>query len=162
GSLNITGSVPAPITFQIGDLASMPRQTITLTEPDGSKDEYEGVPVIELLKKAGVPRAANYAAKRSRPMFWQKRMMVTLWSIPWPSSIPLLLKAVSSWPTSAMASRSSIIKARCALWPALIFFPAASAAQETYRGEMPRGFPAPLIPADNPMTSVKVQLGRYL
>jgi hypothetical protein len=63
GSLAITGAIPARVTFQIADLASMPRQTITLTEPDGSKDEYEGVPVIELLKKAGVPSGGKLRGK---------------------------------------------------------------------------------------------------
>ena len=63
GSLAITGSVPAPIIFQLADLASMPRQTITLAEPDGSKDEYEGVAVIELLKKAGVPTGSKLRGK---------------------------------------------------------------------------------------------------
>jgi hypothetical protein len=63
GSLAITGSVPARIVIQAADLASMPRQTITLTEPDGSKDEYEGVAVIELLKKAGVPTGGKLRGK---------------------------------------------------------------------------------------------------
>ena len=31
-----------------------------------------------------------------------------------------------------------------------------------YRWELPKGFPRPKIPADNPMTTAKVQLGRYL
>ncbi len=59
----ITGAVSARITVQAAELASMPRQTITFTEPDGSKDEYEGVPVIELLKKAGVPTGKNLRGK---------------------------------------------------------------------------------------------------
>ena len=44
----LIGAKNARITLQAADLAAMPRQTITLTEPDGSKDEYEGVAVIEL------------------------------------------------------------------------------------------------------------------
>ena len=63
GSLAITGAIPARVTFQLADLAAMPRQTITLTEPDGSKDEYEGVPVIELLKKAGAPAGRSLRGK---------------------------------------------------------------------------------------------------
>ena len=63
GSLAITGAIPARVTFQLADLAAMPRQTITLTEPDGSKDEYEGVPVIELLKKAGAPTGKSLRGK---------------------------------------------------------------------------------------------------
>ncbi len=63
GSLAVTGAIPARVTFQLADLAAMPRQTITLTEPDGSKDEYEGVPVIELLKKAGAPSGKTLRGK---------------------------------------------------------------------------------------------------
>jgi len=44
--------------------------------------------------------------------------------------------------------------------PAL--FPATAPAQETYRWNLPKGFPPPLVPADNLMTAVKVDLGRYL
>jgi cytochrome c peroxidase len=43
-----------------------------------------------------------------------------------------------------------------------MLFPAAAPAQDTYRWELPQGFPPPLVPADNPMTAIKVELGRYL
>jgi cytochrome c peroxidase len=35
-------------------------------------------------------------------------------------------------------------------------------AAENYRWELPHGFPAPKVPADNPMSEAKVRLGRYL
>src|SRR5262247_2663729 len=35
-------------------------------------------------------------------------------------------------------------------------------AEESYRWELPRGFPAPPVPPDNPMSEAKVTLGRYL
>jgi hypothetical protein len=63
GALKITGAIPAPMTLEAADLAAMPRQSVTLTEPDGSKDEYEGVPVIELLKKAGAPSGSKLRGK---------------------------------------------------------------------------------------------------
>jgi hypothetical protein len=62
-SISITGAVERPVKLQLSELASMPRQTITLTEPDGSKDEYEGVAVIDLLKKAGVPTGSKLRGK---------------------------------------------------------------------------------------------------
>ncbi|MBX3015079.1 MAG: di-heme enzyme [Caldilineaceae bacterium] len=41
--------------------------------------------------------------------------------------------------------------------------PPASTDDETvYRWELPPGFPLPRVPADNPMTAAKVELGRYL
>lgn len=38
----------------------------------------------------------------------------------------------------------------------------AALAQDAYRWDLPKGFPAPLVPADNPMSAAKVELGRYL
>jgi cytochrome c peroxidase len=36
------------------------------------------------------------------------------------------------------------------------------AQQDGYRWDLPKGFPKPSVPADNPMSAVKVELGRYL
>jgi len=35
-------------------------------------------------------------------------------------------------------------------------------AQDAYQWALPKGFPKPAVPADNPMSAVKVELGRYL
>ncbi len=35
-------------------------------------------------------------------------------------------------------------------------------AQEGYAWNLPRGFPPPIVPPDNPMSEAKVTLGRYL
>lgn len=47
----------------------------------------------------------------------------------------------------------------CALLPAFL---AASAAAADYAWQLPRGFPRPAVPADNPMSEEKVALGRLL
>lgn len=64
--LVVSGDVSTPLTVTAGDLASMPRETIELTEEDGAKFKYEGVAVQEILKKAGIPigaiRGKNLAA----------------------------------------------------------------------------------------------------
>lgn len=44
----------------------------------------------------------------------------------------------------------------------LTFFACAIAAGQGYVWNLPKGFPKPLVPADNPMTLAKVELGRYL
>jgi DMSO/TMAO reductase YedYZ molybdopterin-dependent catalytic subunit len=54
-SLAITGDVPTPLTLSAEDLMKMPRETTSVTEQDGSKVEYEGVPLREILKRAGAP-----------------------------------------------------------------------------------------------------------
>ena len=53
--LTVDGDVAAPVTLTPADLAKMPRETVTLAVMDGSKVAFEGTPLIEILKKAGVP-----------------------------------------------------------------------------------------------------------
>jgi DMSO/TMAO reductase YedYZ molybdopterin-dependent catalytic subunit len=54
-TLTITGDVATPLTLKAEDLAKMPRETASVTEQDGAKVEYEGVPLREILKQAGAP-----------------------------------------------------------------------------------------------------------
>lgn len=54
-SLIVTGSVPSHLDLKAEDLAKMPRVTVTVTDEDGTKVEYEGVPLREILKRAGAP-----------------------------------------------------------------------------------------------------------
>lgn len=51
----VTGDVATPLTLTAADLAAMPRDTAEITEQDGQKTVYEGVPLQEVLKKAGIP-----------------------------------------------------------------------------------------------------------
>jgi len=53
--LVVTGDVPTPLTLNASDLAGMPRERVDLTEQDGEETTYEGVPLQEILKKAGIP-----------------------------------------------------------------------------------------------------------
>src|SRR3974390_442489 len=39
---------------------------------------------------------------------------------------------------------------------------AAAGTGEMFAWNLPRGFPKPYVPADNPMTAAKVELGRHL
>lgn len=55
--LKIGGAVSTPLTLTAADLAKMPRKTLSVTNPHNKKTEaYEGVPLEELLRRAGVPR----------------------------------------------------------------------------------------------------------
>jgi cytochrome c peroxidase len=44
----------------------------------------------------------------------------------------------------------------------LVLLASLASAQSTYDWKLPKGFPKPIVPADNPMTNAKVELGRYL
>ena len=61
--LTVDGDIPAPLTITATDLAKMPRETVSLTDMDGSKTSYEGVALVEILKKAGVPLGKEMRGK---------------------------------------------------------------------------------------------------
>ncbi|HKW32892.1 MAG TPA: molybdopterin-dependent oxidoreductase [Candidatus Acidoferrum sp.] len=49
-----------PLTLSAGDLKKMPRKTLKVLNPHEKKTEvYEGVPVEDLLRRAGVPEGTN-------------------------------------------------------------------------------------------------------
>jgi DMSO/TMAO reductase YedYZ molybdopterin-dependent catalytic subunit len=54
--LRISGAVSTPLVLTFADLKKMPRKTLTVVNPHDKKTEtYEGVPLEDLLQKAGVP-----------------------------------------------------------------------------------------------------------
>jgi hypothetical protein len=53
--LSVQGDIATPLSLTADDLAKMPRQTVSVPAPDGSKIVYEGVTLLALLQKAGAP-----------------------------------------------------------------------------------------------------------
>ncbi len=53
--LAIQGDIATPLSLTADDLAKLPRETATVPAPDGTKIVYEGVTLLEVLKKAGAP-----------------------------------------------------------------------------------------------------------
>jgi DMSO/TMAO reductase YedYZ molybdopterin-dependent catalytic subunit len=54
--LRVTGSVSTPLALSMADLKKMPRKTLKVVNPHEKKAEvYEGVPIQDLLRRAGVP-----------------------------------------------------------------------------------------------------------
>jgi hypothetical protein len=47
--------VPNYLDLSVADIAAFQRQTIIVTDERGNRVEYGGVPVAEILKKAGAP-----------------------------------------------------------------------------------------------------------
>jgi hypothetical protein len=62
-TLTISGDVSSPLTLKAEDLASMPRETVTIPDSDGTKVDYEGVSLREILKKAGAPLGKDLRGK---------------------------------------------------------------------------------------------------
>ena len=55
GTLVVAGDGGQTITIKAGELASMPRTSVTVKQPDGRGVTHEGVLVADLLKKVGAP-----------------------------------------------------------------------------------------------------------
>jgi Oxidoreductase molybdopterin binding domain len=55
--------VASPLTLKAEDLATMPREKVSVSEEDGTKVEYEGVLLREILKKAGAPLGGQLRGK---------------------------------------------------------------------------------------------------
>ena len=53
--LAVQGDIPSPLSLTADDLAKMPRETVSVPSPGGTKIVYEGVALLEVLGKAGAP-----------------------------------------------------------------------------------------------------------
>lgn len=54
-TIAVKGDIANPLTLKADDLLKMPRETVSVEEQDGSKVEYEGVALREILTRAGAP-----------------------------------------------------------------------------------------------------------
>jgi DMSO/TMAO reductase YedYZ molybdopterin-dependent catalytic subunit len=62
-SLGVTGDVPTPLHLTLAQLDGMTHKTLSLTEHDGTVNSYEGVPIDEVLAKAGLAMADHLRGK---------------------------------------------------------------------------------------------------
>jgi DMSO/TMAO reductase YedYZ molybdopterin-dependent catalytic subunit len=66
--LSVGGDVPHPVKLTASEFARLPRQSVRGKDRDGKEVEFEGVPLVEVLKTAGIkfghdlrgPALANY------------------------------------------------------------------------------------------------------
>jgi len=54
-TLRIIGKVERPLVLSEVDLQALPRTRLAVTDEKGTPVTYDGVPVVELLRRAGVP-----------------------------------------------------------------------------------------------------------
>jgi DMSO/TMAO reductase YedYZ molybdopterin-dependent catalytic subunit len=54
-TLVVKGDIATPLTLKAEDLSAMPREKVSIPDPDGTPVEYEGVALSEILKRAGAP-----------------------------------------------------------------------------------------------------------
>lgn len=61
--LAVTGDVSSPLQLTAEDLAKFPRESVSVQEQDGSKIQYEGVALRDVLAKAGAPLGKELRGK---------------------------------------------------------------------------------------------------
>ncbi len=53
--LEIGGEVAQPVSYTAAEFARLPRRTVRAKGHDGVESQFQGVPLIDILSKAGVP-----------------------------------------------------------------------------------------------------------
>ena len=61
--LEVAGEVTRPLSLTASEFAKLPRQTVRAKGHDGVESQYQGVPLIEILAKAGVPTGKELRGK---------------------------------------------------------------------------------------------------
>jgi DMSO/TMAO reductase YedYZ molybdopterin-dependent catalytic subunit len=62
--LSIAGAVEQPLTLHATDLTMLPRQTLQVRDHEGRESVFEGVALVELLQRAGVPLGKDLRGDR--------------------------------------------------------------------------------------------------
>ncbi len=58
--LTVGGDVEKPLSISLMDLSGYPRKTLkVMNEHEGKEETYQGVPLAEILKRAGVPQGSD-------------------------------------------------------------------------------------------------------
>jgi hypothetical protein len=91
--LRIGGAVTAPLVLTVADLKKMPRKTLSVVNPHEKKKEtYEGVPLEDLLHRAGVPQGEQLRGRAMASYVIARRRTDTVWS----SLSPNLIRGFSN------------------------------------------------------------------
>ncbi len=53
--IKISGEVAHPLTLRMAELAATPHQNVSVADDQHRQAHYEGIPVADLLRRAGVP-----------------------------------------------------------------------------------------------------------
>jgi DMSO/TMAO reductase YedYZ molybdopterin-dependent catalytic subunit len=61
--LEVSGEVTGPLSLNAAEFAKLPRKTVRAKGHDGVESQYQGVPLIEILAKAGVPTGKEVRGK---------------------------------------------------------------------------------------------------
>jgi len=62
-TITVTGDIATPLTLKAEDLLKMPRETVSVPDADGTKIEYQGVLLRDILQRAGAPLGKQLRGK---------------------------------------------------------------------------------------------------
>ena len=170
--LKVIGDVPTPLTLTADDLAKMPRDTVTIPEQDGTKVPYEGVQLRELLKRAGYASGRDMRGKALAAYIVAKahdgyQVVFTPGEIDPDFGNESILVA-DKREGKALFQYQGPFRLVCpgdkagARSVRMLEVIEVVRLKTAFAWDLPKGFPVPKIPASNPMTAEKVELGRYL
>ena len=63
--LKVSGDIPQPLELSLSDLSKMPRKDAILKDKEGVSHTFNGVPITEILVKAGVPSGKAFHGSES-------------------------------------------------------------------------------------------------
>ncbi len=151
----LLNSVPSPFPGHLTLHARTLDWTVTVTK---AAEATGFVLLVWLLSATSQPaRGASYRLRTGISAFFMSLAVgLTLWFAA--AGIETIFPSVSSaagWPTAGMLAKLRSEPS--------IQLPAQAVVEDpAYDWRLPAGFPLPRVPADNPMTAEKVELGRYL
>ena len=65
-SIRVGGEVKHPLALTTGDLAALPHRSLSATDEKNGTEVYQGVPVVELLRRAGAPLGKDLRGPKMR------------------------------------------------------------------------------------------------
>lgn len=104
-SVRIGGDIAQPRVFTRDDLAVIPHRTIEVRDDKGAKAAYQGVAVVDLLQRCGVPLGKEPRGAKMKLYIWLRpKTAMRLCSL-FPNLIRDSPPTLSFWLTHATASR---------------------------------------------------------
>jgi DMSO/TMAO reductase YedYZ molybdopterin-dependent catalytic subunit len=65
-SIRVGGEVKHPLVLTTGDIAALPHQSVSVVDEKNGTEVYQGVPVAELLRRAGAPLGKELRGPKMR------------------------------------------------------------------------------------------------
>jgi len=65
-AIKVSGEVQTPLALTTLDIAALPHQSVTVADTNNRRELYQGVPVFDLLRRAGAPLGSQLRGPKMR------------------------------------------------------------------------------------------------